>query len=64
MSIRASVSDGRIHGNKSGPRKGVDAPSEGLTKRRLDLLMAISHLMYLCPQTGGLLPNGKGRTDG
>jgi hypothetical protein len=64
MSFRASVSIGRFHRNKSGPRTGVDAPPEGLTKRRTDLLMAISHLIYLCPQAGGNLPDGKGRTDG
>ncbi len=64
MSVRVSVSAGRIHGNKSGPRNGVGAPPEGLTKRSVHLLMAVSHPMYLCPQTGGNLPDGKGRTDG
>jgi hypothetical protein len=64
MSVRASVSVGRFQGNKSGPRNGVGAPPEGLTKRRRILLVAISHPMYLCPPTGGNLPDGKGRTDG
>lgn len=64
MSVWGSASDGRIQRNKSGPRSGVGAPPEGLTKRRRILLMAISHPMYLCPPTGGNLPDGKGRTDG
>jgi hypothetical protein len=64
MSLAGSASVDRFHGNKKRPPTARQRRIEGLTTRRGDLLMASTHPMYLCPQTGGNFPRGKGRTDG
>jgi len=60
----ASTSAGRFHGTEKRPPTARQRRIEGLTTRRRILLMAGTHTMYLCPQTGGNLLYEKGRSDG
>lgn len=64
MRLVASASVDRFHRNKKRPSAARQRRIEGLTTRRQTLLMAAIHPMYLCPQSGGNLPLGKGRADG
>lgn len=64
MSVPASGSVGRFGAYRKRPPTARQRRIEGLTTRRCILLMAISHLMYLCPQMGGNLLRGRGRADG
>ena len=64
MSVPASGSVGRFGAYRKRPPTARQRRIEGLTTRRRILLMAISHLMYLCPQLGGNLPGRRERTDG
>lgn len=60
----ASASVDRFHRNKKRPSAARQRRIEGLTTRRRILLMAGTHPMYLCPQSGGNLPRGKEPADG
>jgi hypothetical protein len=62
MSSAGSVSVDRFHRNKKRPSAARQRRIEGLTTRRSDLPMAGTHPMYLCPQWGGNLLTGRGRT--
>lgn len=64
MRLAASAPAGRFPGNTSRPSTARQRRIEGLTTRRTDLLMAGTHPMYLCPQTGGNLLSGREWTDG
>lgn len=64
MRLVASASVDRFHRNKKRPSAARQRRIEGLTTRRQTLLMAGTHPMYLCPQSGSNLPRGKGRAHG
>lgn len=64
MMLAASASVDRFHSNKKRPPGWRWRATEGLTTRRRILLMAGTHPMYLCPQSGGNLPRGKEPADG
>ena len=64
MSPAGSALIARFHRNKKRPPTARQRRIEGLTTRRGDLLMAVTHPTYLCPQWGSNLLNGRERTDG
>lgn len=64
MKVGASTSLDKVHRNTKRPPTARQRRIEGLTTRRRILLMAGTHPMYLCPQSGSNFPIGKGRTDG
>jgi hypothetical protein len=64
VKVTASTSPGRFHGNKKRPSAARQRRVEGLTTRRHDLPMAVTHPMYPCPLTHGSLLHREGRADG
>ena len=64
MRVAVSPSDGRIHGTKKRPPDRRWSAAEGLTTRRRSLLMAGTHLMYLCPSMFGTLSSQEGCANG
>lgn len=64
MSPARSASVGRFLRNKRRPPTARQRRIEGLTTRRGDLPMAVTHPTYLCPEWGGNLLNGRERTNG
>jgi hypothetical protein len=64
MRLAGSASVGRFQCNKKRPPTARQRRIEGLTTRRTDLPMAGTHPMYLCPQWGSNLLDGRERTNG
>lgn len=59
-----SASAGSFHGNEKRPPTARQRRFEGLTTRRLDLPMAVTHPTYPCRSTFGHLPRQEGRANG
>lgn len=64
MMVAASASVGKFPGNRKRPPERRWRAAEGLTTRRQDLPMAVTHLMYPCPSTFGTLPHQEGGANG
>ena len=64
MTVAGSTPIGRFHRNKKRPSAAHQRRIEGLTTRRLDLPMAVTHPTYPCRSTLGNLLHQEDRADG